>query len=108
MLPLEVIEEVRRLLDETELSHRKIAERLNISRGTVGAVWRGERGLYGRETEDQKPAEPDLGFPPQRCESCGGLVYKPCLLCRSREYRRRRKLLTSFSQPASQQERRVA
>jgi len=55
MLPLVVVQEVRRLLDERELSQRKIASKLKISRGTIGAIASGRRGMYGRE--------PDLGKP---------------------------------------------
>ena len=36
MLALSVVEEIDRLLDEGELSQRKIAARLGVSRGTVG------------------------------------------------------------------------
>ena len=38
MLPLSVVEEIRRLLDEGRYSQRKIAARLQVSRGSVNAI----------------------------------------------------------------------
>ena len=93
MLPLVVIEEVQRLLDEGQLSQRKIAERLKVSRGTVGAIARGQRGLHGKGTNPSRVQVSHLKMPPERCCCCGGLVYKPCLLCKTRAYRRRKKSL---------------
>lgn len=89
MLPRATVEEVRRLLDEGELSHRKIAEKLDVSRGTVGAIGSGRRGLYGREPDSGEPTLCCLDIPPERCRGCGAMVYKPCVLCRAREFRAR-------------------
>ena len=50
MLSEEVVLEVRRLLDAGQLSQRKIAVRLKVSRGTVHAIANGRRALHGRET----------------------------------------------------------
>lgn len=108
MLPLVVIEEIRRLLDEGELSQRKIAAKLNISRGTVGAIASGQRGIYGREPQQDRPPVPELDLPPERCNCCGGMVHKPCLLCKTREYRRRHQRLAQFSIEPSHSGRRVA
>lgn len=96
MLPLSVIEETRRLLDEGGLSQRKIAAKLGISRGTVGAIASGRRGIYGRESVSRDPLSPDMESPPERCRSCGGLVHKPCVLCQARAYRRRQKRLAEL------------
>jgi len=54
MLALAVVEEIERLLQEGTLSQRKIARRLNVSRGTVAAIASGQRGLYGREAESEE------------------------------------------------------
>lgn len=93
MLPLVKVEEVKRLLDEGKLSQRKIAAKLGVSRGTVGSIANGKRGIYGREPDHSEPTLccPDL--PPERCPSCGGMVYMPCVLCKAREYRQREKKL---------------
>jgi transcriptional regulator with XRE-family HTH domain len=95
MLPLKCVEEIRRLLDEGELSQRKIATRLGVSRGTVGAIASGRRGLYGRESDSESP-DADLELlPAERCPRCGGRVHMPCLLCRTRDYEARQRRITS-------------
>src|SRR5262245_33982284 len=91
MLAISVVEEIQRLLDEGKLSQRKIAARLGVSRGTVGAIANGQRGLYGREPgpDAAHPLAP-LG-PPERCPRCGFLVYMPCMVCNTRDYRQRQR-----------------
>jgi len=95
MLSLEVVLEIRRLLDEGRLSQRAIARKLGVSRGTVGAIAQGKRGLHGRESADPSAADYTSQLP-SRCRQCGGWVYKPCLLCSARaardRYRRLRRL----------------
>jgi len=93
MLPLTVVQEVRRLLDEDELSQRKIAFKLGISRGTVDAIASGRRGIYGREPDQKQSDLPCLELAPQRCSGCGAQVYMPCVLCRARRYRHRQRQL---------------
>lgn len=88
MLPFAKVKEIRRLLDEGTLSQRKIASMLKVSRGIVGAIASGKRGLYGKEPKVDLPGIPDEDQEPERCSSCGGTVYMPCVLCRAREYRR--------------------
>ena len=78
MLTLKVVLEVRRLLDEENSSHREIARRLGISRGTVAAIAHGRRGVHGRE---EPPADVKESAPPARCPTCGGMVRMPCLVC---------------------------
>ena len=109
MLPLAVVEEIRRLLDEGKLSQRKIAAKLDVSRGTVGAIVNGKRGLYGREPDPEQPDLPSLDQPPERCPGCGAMVHKPCVLCRTRRYSQRQKALRQLAGRANRQrERRVA
>ena len=84
MLPIATVLEIKRLIDEGQLSRRGIAKKLGVSRGTVNAIASGVRGLHGREKVDEPP-EP----PPQRCSGCGDLVRLPCVACRARDYRRR-------------------
>lgn len=88
MLPLAKVLEVRRLLDEGELSQRKIATRLGISRGVVNSIANGRRGLHGRETKVKYSCD-DQEAVAERCRGCGAMVYMPCLLCRARQYRER-------------------
>ena len=98
MLSLALVQEVRRLLDEGELSQRKIAKKLGVSRGTVGAIASGRRGLYGREPDEEDDSLCCIEVPPERCPSCGGMVYMPCVLCRAREYRSREKRLLQLQE----------
>lgn len=107
MLALPIVEEIQRLLAEGRLSQRKIAARMGVSRGTVGAIANGRRGIWGKENESD-----DLLFPPEsppeRCDRCGYTVVKPCVICSAREYRNRQKALgslaaaTATSQPEKQ------
>lgn len=98
MLPLTLIEEVQRLLQEGQFSQRKIASLLKVSRGTVSAIASGKRGIYGRESEDQTSCRHHES-PPERCLGCGGMVYLPCLLCAARKYKQRRSLLLTTNRP---------
>jgi transcriptional regulator with XRE-family HTH domain len=84
MIAPSVVQEIRRLLTEGKLSQRKIARLTGISRGTVGAIAAGRRPDYQplRSAAEDEFAEP--AGPPQRCPGCGGMVYLPCRLCRTR------------------------
>jgi hypothetical protein len=83
MLPTATIQEIDRLLHEGKLSHRQIAARLNISRGTVGAIASGRRGLHGKgPVDDSSCCSLTPRSPPDRCPRCGYRVYAPCLICR--------------------------
>ena len=92
MHSLELVREIDRLLQEGQLSQRKIAERLRVSRGIISAIARGRRGLHGRETEN---AHSTLGrsSPPVRCPECGYRVFLPCVICRIRQHEDRQRLL---------------
>ena len=79
------------MLDEGQLSHRNIALKLGVSRGTIGAIASGRLGIHGRESG---PEITEYGFQesaPERCHDCGAMVYKPCVLCRTLAYRSRRR-----------------
>ena len=81
MIATGVVEEIRALLAEGELSQRKIAQRVGVSRGTVNAIARGKRRdqairRRGCGTDFAVPSGPL-----RRCPGCGGKVYMPCLLC---------------------------
>jgi hypothetical protein len=88
MLPLSVVQEIDRLLGEGNLSHRKIAERLGVSRATVSAMATGKRGVHGKVPLPGGPNERCPHARPERCPRCGFRVYMPCLVCRTRAYRR--------------------
>jgi len=84
MLARNVVEEIRRLLEEGKLSQRKISRQLGVSRGTVGAIASGTRPDYDAiRARDDEFLEPS--GPPERCPTCGGTVYMPCQLCRVRD-----------------------
>jgi hypothetical protein len=108
MLSLAMVEEIRRLLEEGELSQRKIAATLGVSRGTVGAIASGKRGIYGSEPDPENPDLLSLDLPPERCSGCGAMVYMPCVLCQAQKYIRRRRELAKISLAARFEHRRVA
>lgn len=89
MLAKSLVDEIDRLLREGNLSQRKIAAQLQVSRGTVSAIASGRRGLYGHQASDGDATMPGPHRPPQRCRRCGHRVYMPCLICRSRDFRLR-------------------
>ncbi|NQT40465.1 MAG: helix-turn-helix domain-containing protein [Planctomycetes bacterium] len=84
MIAPDVVREIRDLLEQGQLSQRKISQKLGVSRGTVNAIAQGKR-------VDRQPAGGRYGIdriastgPPRRCPGCGGLVWMPCLLCHIR------------------------
>lgn len=83
MLPIGKVREVERLLAEGQLSQRKIARVVGVSRGVIGLIARGERPDYSARQQDQAELVP-LG-PIERCPGCGGRVYVPCRLCHVRK-----------------------
>lgn len=93
MLPLELVLEIKRLLDETELSRRAIARQLGVSRGVVNDIAAGRRGLVGAKPRDDDAWNPSREVLPSRCSTCGGKVFKPCHLCRTRAFLRRERSL---------------
>ncbi|MGI9430217.1 MAG: hypothetical protein ACR2NM_16265 [Bythopirellula sp.] len=108
MLPLAVVQEIRRFLDAGELSQRKIACQLGVSRGTVGAIASGRRGTHGREPNTDRPELCCYERPPKRCRGCGARVYLPCILCRTRAFQARHLSVRSLSGKPTATIRRVA
>jgi len=85
MITPEVIKEVQRLLMGGNLSQRKIAAKLGVSRGTVSSVANGTRPQ--REVRRRRgflKFVPPSGLP-RRCPLCGRLVQMPCLACHLRQ-----------------------
>lgn len=90
MLALGKVKEVERLLVEGQLSQRKIAQAIGVSRATVSAIASGTRPDYAARVRARAEADEfqPLG-PIERCPSCGGRVYMPCRLCRVRKMKAR-------------------
>ncbi len=82
MIEMAVIEEIQRLSAAGTLTQREIAERMRVSRGTVGAVESGKR-LAHKPPAKKKQVEVSTG-PVRRCPECGGMVAMPCFACRIR------------------------
>ncbi len=100
MLSKTVIEEIGRLLAEGQLSQRRIAAKLRVSRGVVGQIATGRRGLHGRVANPDTRADIDYQVAPTgRCLTCGVWVHLPCIACRAQEYRARREPLP-FDSPS--------
>ena len=89
MFPNAVILEIRSLLDEGELSHRAIAEKVGVSRGVVDNIAGGRRNLRKHHEDRLRQSREHFQCIPKRCRCCGGLVFEPCLLCRTRNYQQR-------------------
>ncbi len=85
MIAPKIIAEVRRLLAEGLLSQRRIAKAAGVSRGTVGAIASGKRPDYQMSQQPWDDLWEEPTGPPERCPSCGGMVYMPCRLCRVRQ-----------------------
>ncbi len=82
MIPLQVVEEVRRLVAEGTLSLRKIARRVGVSRTTVGKIVSGRHVSFWLPRAEQANCVPT--GPRRRCAQCGALVDLPCLACHVR------------------------
>jgi hypothetical protein len=96
MLPLALVEEIDRLLKAGQMSQRKIAVRLGVSRGTVSAIASGHRALFGKEPrDDEMPLTPSS--PPVRCPGCGYRVYMPCRICYIRRRQAQRQAFLGFN-----------
>lgn len=87
MLPRVLVLEVKRLLDEGQMSRRAIAAQTGVSRGSVNAIANGERGLHGAEPDESDGEGPPRDLVASRCPECGGMVYMPCVLCEARRHR---------------------
>jgi len=81
MIAAAVTEEIRDLLAAGQLSQRKIASRVGVSRGTVNAIALGKRPDYTVRSRRQGGGFVPPSGRPRRCASCGGMVQMPCLLC---------------------------
>jgi transcriptional regulator with XRE-family HTH domain len=84
MLPEAKVREAERLLATGELSQRKIARAIGISRATISAIAAGRRPDYEARRQARLAELEPLG-PLMRCPGCGGLGYSPCRLCRARK-----------------------
>src|SRR3954453_17360197 len=91
MLTTDLIREIDRLLQTGELSRRRIADHLGVSRGTANSVANGHRGLHGRGPNSHYSPLPSS--PPVRCGRCGYRVYLPFIICRVRDHKHRQQLL---------------
>jgi transcriptional regulator with XRE-family HTH domain len=85
MIAAHLVEQIEHLLAEGRLSHRKIARFTGVSRGTIGAIASGRRQVRPRKIYpwEEEAEVPDS--PPERCPTCGGMVYMPCRLCRTKK-----------------------
>lgn len=85
-----IVSEIRDLLTAGELSQRRIAQRLGVSRGTVNAIACGRRPDYAARRSDPDDFAPPRGLT-RRCPGCGGMVQMPCLLCHVRAIKQRQR-----------------
>jgi hypothetical protein len=78
MLAQYVVDRVRKLRTEEKLSYRAISKRTGASRGAIAKIANGQRP-YRLSGEDEE--SDDSPVPPERCPTCGGLVFPPCCYC---------------------------
>lgn len=100
MIAPSVVNRIKCLLAEGTLSQRKIAGLTGVSRGTVGAIARGNRPDYEairKKAGEEAPEEP--AGPPQRCPTCGGMVTMPCRVCRVRKLVAQRRVAPRPARP---------
>jgi len=100
MLKASIVHQIRQLLDEKRLSQRKIAGEMGVSRTTVQAIAQGRHARDRRESLDEDSAFQEPAGPLQRCPTCGGLVYMPCLLCHVRRLQQKQKARRRFANHA--------
>ena len=84
MIASPVVDEIKRLLSDGELSQRKIALRIGVSRGTVGSIAGGKRPDYEARRRLREDRFIMPAGPPLRCPGCGGMAQMPCLACHVR------------------------
>ena len=90
MIAPAVVDEVKRLLREGNLSQRKISRQAGVSRGTVNAIARRKRPDCEARRRGHRDDFVGPNGRPARCPGCGGMVRMPCLACRVRAIKRRR------------------
>jgi len=89
MLKVDQVQRVKDLAAEG-WSQRAISRTTGIARETVRGILNGTRPAYELQQDDAGVVFEEgneLGLfngPLQRCPTCGGLVYMPCLACRIR------------------------
>jgi hypothetical protein len=82
MLSPVIIREIEQLLEEGQLTRRKIAIKVGVARSTVTAV--AERIRQADDYLQHAPTPKPLAKA-RRCPSCGATVRMPCKLCQTRE-----------------------
>ena len=85
MLAPPLVAEIRRLVATQHLSQRQIAQVVGVSRGTVATIAAGKRPDYEALRSARQSDSAAASGPPERCPDCGGMVYAPCRVCRTRE-----------------------
>jgi DNA-binding XRE family transcriptional regulator len=91
MLTEKLLEGIRGMLVDGNLSQRAIAERLGVTRAAVQAVARGRYRLYvPLKRSSSGDFQPPRGSP-VRCPNCGVKVKMPCLACYLRGKREEKK-----------------
>jgi hypothetical protein len=105
MIASERVAKIRWLLQQGRLSHRKIARRTGVSRGSVWRIASGKRPDYEKLRRPWDELWEKVPGPPVRCTGCGGMVYMPCWLCHVRKlitedtHLRQNLLVTAIGQP---------
>lgn len=89
MIALAKFQETRRLLALGNLSQRRIARIVGISRATVNAIAQGKHADREARMAACNREPPTFEGPLVRCPGCGGMVLMPCLACRVQQVKDR-------------------
>ena len=85
MLSRAMVDKIKQMLEQGNLSNREIARKLGVSRGTVDSISSGARRDHCREdtvASNEPPNEEGL------CDGCGHVVPLPCVYCAAEAYGR--------------------
>lgn len=97
MLAPELVDLIRQMLAEDEISQREMARRLGISRTTIYRIANNRHAPQNgkRPGASGEPRDPDERRTPRvigkgdRCPTCGARVRLPCRACRVRTWLQR-------------------
>jgi len=93
------VQEIERLLHTGQLSQRKVAVQVGVSRATVRNIALGTRPDYEARRLERVRERDEAPGPLERCRGCGGRVYMPCLLCRVRRIKAAELALRRMARP---------
>lgn len=89
-VPVRDVIAIRNLIERGGMAQSEIAKVVGVSQGTVSRIATGRRSpeASGLPKKPQGSNVPRRGKP-QRCPTCRGMVFMPCVLCAVAEFNQR-------------------